>query len=434
MLNHRPRNGHLQCRLIVAAILALLGGPAGAQGDFQGATHLMPFDEDTINYSKATAGGPVARLQQRIDRGEVKLQFDKQRGYLPAVLDALKVPKASQMLVFSKTSFQRERIGPKMPRALFFNDDVYIGFIPGSPLLEISAADPKLGAVFYTVDQSQVEKPRFVRNDQCLECHASAKTMGVPGHLVRSFATDEQGVVDLSSGTSLVNHRTPLADRWGGWYVTGAHGAQTHRGNLIGKAAFEREEKEPNHAGNRKELKGFFDTSMYSSAGSDIVALMVLEHQTHLHNFLTRLNYESTLALQQYGHLNYLKNVLDAFLRYLLFTEEASFAAPIRGSDEFTKGFVDRGPRDQKGRSLREFDLETKLFKYPCSYLIYSDAFDELPEALKAKLYQRLWDILTGKDTNQEWQKIPDEKKQAIREILAETRTGLPNYWKVSKS
>jgi hypothetical protein len=189
----------------------------------------------------------VSRFQERLDKSEAKLVYDERFGYLPSLLDALKVPRSSQMLVFSKTSFQRERISPATPRALFFSDDLYIGFIPGSPMLEVAVADPKLGGVFYTLSQDTALKPKFVRNDQCLECHASAKTMGVPGHLVRSFITDENGVVDLQSGISLVNHRTPLAERWGGWYVTGEHGNQVHRGNLIGQAAFAKQEKEPNY-------------------------------------------------------------------------------------------------------------------------------------------------------------------------------------------
>jgi hypothetical protein len=416
-------------RLLPLLIAALCAGRALAQSDFQGATHLMPFDEDTINYSKAPAGGPIARLQDRIDCGEIKLQFDEKFGYLPAVLKALNVSTTSQTLVFSKTSFQRERISPKTPRALFFNDDVYIGFIPGAPLMEVSAVDTKLGGVFYTLDQQKVEKPRFTRNDQCLECHASAKTMGVPGHLLRSFITDTEGIVDLNSGISLVNHRTPLADRWGGWYVTGQHGSQTHRGNLVGKVAFEREEREPNYLGNQTELSRFFDVGKYPARTSDIVALMVLEHQTHMHNFLTRLHYESTLALQQYGHVNYLKNIIEAFLRYLLFTEETPLTSPIKGSDEFARAFAEQGPKDQKGRSLRELDLRSRVFKYPCSYLIYSDAFDQLPEQLKTRIYERLWAILSGKDTNPDWQKLSSADRQAFREILVATKRGLPDYW-----
>ena len=416
-------------RSAVTAWFCVLMGIA-ARADFQGATHMMPFDEDTIAYSKATADGPVARLQKKIDSGEVTFQFDEQFGYLRSVLRELRTPESSQMLVFSKTSFQRERISPRNPRCLFFADDVYVGFIPGAPVMEISSVDAKLGGVFYTLEQRKVERPKFIRNDQCLECHASAKSMGVPGHLVRSFATDESGVVDLMTGTSQVNHRTPLAERWGGWYVTGKHGRETHRGNLIGATAFERQLKEPNYLGNITDLSPFFEVSHYLKNQSDIVALMVLEHQTHLHNFITRLNYESTLALQQYGHIKYLKGTANAFLRYLLFTEEVPLNSPVSGSPEFVKTFAAQGPRDQQGRSLRDFDLQTRLFKYPCSYLIYSDAFDALPGPMKEHLYTRLHDILAGRETSADFEAIPDKAKQAIREILADTKPELAEFWK----
>ena len=409
--------------------LVLVAAQCGAQTDFQGATHMIPFDEDAIGYGKAVATDVVARLQARLDKDEVKLTYDENAGYLPAVLDALKVPRSSQMLVFSKTSFQRERISPRSPRALFFNDDVYIGFIAGSPLLEVSAADPRLGAVFYTFSQETNARPRFIRNDQCLECHASAKSLGVPGHLLRSFATDEDGVVDPGSGTSLVNHRTPLAERWGGWYVTGKSGGQAHRGNLFGKAAFTKHEQDPK-ASDLEDLKRFLDLGRYPATHSDIVALMVLEHQTHMHNFITRLNYEATMALQTYGHLNYLKNIVEAFLKYLLFTEETPLSGAIQGTSTFSKDFATRGPRDKQGRSLRDFDLRTRLFKYPCSYLIYSEAFDALPEKMKAHLYQRLWDILGSRDANPAFEKLSSADRQAILEILRDTKPGLPGYWK----
>jgi len=418
-------------KAFLASLLTWLAGTTlGLRADFQGSTHIMPFDEDTIAYSKTKASGPVARLQERLDSGEIKLRYDDTYGYLPAVLEALKVPTNSQMLVFSKTSFQRERISPKNPRALYFNDEVYVGYVRGSPLMEASVADPKLGGVFYTLEQTRSDKPRFVRTDQCLECHASAKTMGVPGHLVRSFATDEAGIVDLNSGTSLVNHRTPIEERWGGWYVTGTHGQQTHRGNLIGKAAFDRQEKEPNYLGNVTELARFFDAAGYLTPQSDIAALMVLEHQTHTHNFITRLNYEATLALAQYGHIKYLKNISEAFLKYLLFTEEAPIRSPIHGVSGFSQSFSSQGPRDKQGRSLREMDLQTRLFKYPCSYLIYSPQFDNLPARMKDHLYQRLYDILTGKDTGPDFQNIPAPAKRAMLEILRDTKPGLPGYWK----
>jgi hypothetical protein len=400
------------------------------RADFQGATHLMPFDEGTLAYGKTPDSGPIARLQQRLDAGQVELKPDSRFGYLLPVLEALGIPRSSQTLVFSKTSFQRERIGPSTPRALYFSDDVYLGYVAGSSLLEISAVDPKLGAVFYTLDQNPAAKPKFVRTDQCTECHASAKTMGVPGHLIRSFQTDESGMVDLLTGVDSINHRTPLADRWGGWYVTGTHGSQVHRGNLIGKAEFARQEREPNHSGNLQALNRFFDPSRYAEPSSDIVALMVLEHQSHGHNFITRLAFESKLQLGAYGHVNYLRTASEAFLKYLLYVEETPLTAPLQGRPEFTRAFAAQGPRDGQGRSLRDFDLQTRMFKYPCSYLIYSEAFDALPGPLKEKLYRRLYDILTGVETGEPWDRLTPAVRTAIREILRDTKPGLPEYWR----
>jgi hypothetical protein len=413
--------------LRVAALLACFSTKAS---DFQGATHLVPIDEDSINYSKAQPDSAISKLQKQIDSNELRLEWDQKYGYLPSVLKALHVPVESQMLVFSKTSLQRERISPQNPRALYFNDDIYIGWIPGAPLMEVSVADPKLGGVFYSLEQKPADHPRFKRNDQCLECHASSKSMGVPGHLMRSFATDEDGVVDLSSGTSQVNDRTPFEERWGGWYVTGTHGNQTHRGNLVGKAAFERQEKEPNFAGNCANLANYFSIDKYQSPHSDIVALMVLEHQTHMHNYIARLNYEATLALKTYGHVNYLKSVLEGFVQYMLFAEEAPLTHAVKGTSDFQQEFASQGPKDCKGRSLRDFDLKTRLFAYPCSFLIYSESFDALPKPIKEKLYARLFDILSGKDQSETYQRLSPEIRRAIFEILRDTKRDLPANWK----
>jgi hypothetical protein len=410
--------------------LIILIAAAARADDFQGSTHITPFHEDTINYSKTEADGPIPRLQKRLEKGEVKLPFDPEHGFLTALLRELKVDTNSQMLVFSKTSFQRDRISPTKPRALYFNDEVYIGYIHGSPMLEITSLDPKLGAVFYTVEQQRGSIPKFTRTDQCLECHASTKSLGVPGHLIRSFACDDNGTVDLTRGTSLVTHRTPLLERWGGWYVTGSAGGEPHRGNLIGYDAYDRLEKTGKGSGDISDLSEFFTVEEYPAASSDIVALMVLEHQSHMHNYITRLNYEARIALQQFGHLNYLKSKVDAFLRYMLFTDEITLARPVTGNTQFSKNFAARGPSDKQGRSLRDFDLQTRLFKYPCSYLIYSEPFDSLPPQLKEVLYKRLWDILNGNDTKADFKKIPAEKRTAIREILTQTKSNLPSYWK----
>ncbi|MFM7816853.1 MAG: hypothetical protein ACKPGI_07780 [Verrucomicrobiota bacterium] len=421
--------------LAVTVLWALALLPVPVRGaDFQGSTHLVPFEEDNIQYGKTVATGPIQKLQERLEAGQATLEWDERFGYLRSILGALKVPEASQMLVFSKTSFQRDHISPANPRAIYFNEDVYVGYVPGSPVLEFSMADPKLGGVFYTVDNRRTNRVRFVRTDNCLECHAGAKTMGVPGHLIRSFATDENGVQDLLSGGEVITHRTPLAERWGGWFVTGQHGSQTHRGNLVGSGDHARQLKEPNFVGNKTTLTDIpspFDVGRYPNGTSDIVALMVMEHQAHLHNFLTRLQYEATIQLKAYGHCNYIKSPLEAFLRYLLFTEETPLTAPVSGSPELLGAFQNEGVRDSKGRSLREFDLKQRMFRYPCSYLIHSEAFRALPVELKSRIYHRLWAILTCEDESPEWASLSRADRRAVLEILTETIPDLPAYWKL---
>ncbi len=406
------------------ALIGLCAIPVRA--DFQGSTHMTEFEGDLIGYSKTSDTGPIARLQQRIDQGQIKLEHHPAYGYLLSILDELKAPRSSQMLVFSKTSFQRERISPDHPRAIYFGDDVYVGFIPGAPIIEITSVDPQLGAVFYTLEQTKTGKPRFVRTDQCLECHASSKTMGVPGHVVRSFQTDASGQVDLTTGVSQVNHRTPFNERWGGWYVTGTHGDQTHRGNKVGEST--------NSSGNVTNLCGFFKTQPYPAGDSDIVALMILEHQTHMHNFITRLNYGARESLSKYGHVKYMTSAIEAFLKYLLFTEEAALAAPIEGTASFARDFSAKGQRDKQGRSLRDLDLKTRLFKYPCSYLIYSEAFDALPGPLKDRIYAGLGRILAGEDESEDFQAIPSETRRAIREILIDTKPEVRAPWQTASN
>jgi hypothetical protein len=199
---------------------------------------------------------------------------------------------------------------------------------------------------------------------------------------------------------------------------------------LIGKGAFAKHEREPGFGGNVTTLDHFFDIKPYPLPTSDIVALMILEHQTHMHNFIARLHYESTLALQQYGHVRYLKNVTESFVRYLLFAEEAPLSAPVKGVSHFAEEFAAEGPRDKRGRSLRELDLNTRLLKYPCSYLIYSEAFAALPAEIKEKVYARVFEVLSGKDTSDVYQKLSPAARRAILEILADTMGDLPADWK----
>ena len=426
-------------RLLAAC--AFLAFPAAVRADDD-------FERAPIHYSKAKPDNPITRLQAQIDAGKVQLPFDTERGYLPALLKALQLPESSQVLVFSKTSLQRSRISPKSPRALYFNDEMYVGFCQAGQVLEISAVDPKLGTVFYTLDQQQADRPKFTRQtDACMLCHASSQTKNVPGHILRSVYPDGGGEAILTLGTLRVDQTTPIDRRWGGWYVTGKHGKLTHRGNLIVKNRNDRASITNNPEGqNITSLKNFFDTSAYLTPHSDIVALMVLEHQLEAHNLLARASIQTRLAMHDQALLNKelgrapdyqsettdrrIKSVGDPLVRYLLFSGEATLTDKIEGTSTFAADFVKHGPRDSKGRSLREFDLERRLFKYPCSYLIYSESFEQLPTAMKEYVYQQMHDVLMDRHYGGGFGHLNAADRQTILEILRDTKKDLPDYWR----
>jgi len=405
------------------------------------------FERDPINYSAATPRNAVQRFQERLAKGTAKLDFEPEHGYLRSLLRELDVPESSQVLVFSKTSLQRERISPETPRAIYFNDDVMVGCCVGGPVMEISTADDAIGTVFYTLDQTPDEKPLPQRQtESCLICHSSSANQGFPGHLVRSLYVDRQGDPLLSKGSFRTDHTSPLAERWGGWYVTGTSGRQKHLGNMIRRSP--RTPKKPDHAAgvNVIDLKDWFATTRYLTPHSDIVALMVLEHQAGMLNRLARAGMETRMALHYQHEINKalgqpadersestwsrIRSVSDAVVEYMLFREEARLTDRIEGTSSFASDFATRGPRDTKGRSLRDFDLNTRLFRYPCSYLIYSRSFDSLPDEVKGLIYRRLWEILTSGGTGKDDPQLATEDRQAILEILRETKRDLPDYWK----
>lgn len=421
----------MNVKLLIAVLLAGPAGMAGglAQSDFQGALHPVPIYEEPIAYDQTPRTGPVAQLMQRVKSGKAKLEYNSDWGWLPALLRELKVSPSSQMLVFSKTSLQRNLISPQNPRALYFNDDVYLGWIPGSPIMEVSEVDPVNGAVFYELDMTNKDRPNFRQNSQCLNCHQSARSMGVPGHVVRSVGTDLVGEPSLLDAATEVNHRTPLSERWAGWFVTGDTGKQPHRGNRIGATELGTKPDDPEHRGNRASLAEFVNVNGYLRSGSDVVALMVHDHQTHMHNFITRLNFETRIMMHRYGHIRYLRHQVDGFLRYLLFVDEAPLTGEVKGGSGFAGWFAGQGPFDQEKRSLRQLDLKRRLFKYPCSFLIYSKSFDAIPDVMRLHVLQRLHDILTGKDKSEPFMNISPRAKADIFEILVATKKNLPGYW-----
>ena len=407
---------------IVAAVFLM---PILAAGALQSP---YDFEHGTIAYTTSVASDAVAKLQARIDSGETKLQFDPQHGYLPALLSELRIPRTSQSLVFSKTSLQLFLISPETPRAIYFSDDLYVGAVQASPILEIAAMDPKLGAVFYTLPQKEEAKPQFQREFlACLLCHDTPVTNEVPGLMTLSVLTDRSGNAIPSAGTAPMSDRTPFKERFGGWYVTGTHGAQRMWGNLtvpvtketIGDAKnyLKRLNLEP--GANVTSLSSRFDTKPYLTPHSDIAAQLVMTHQTRIHNLLTRTRYDVAAAGSNQERI---RQAVEPLVRGMLFVWEAGYDGPVAGTTTFAEDFAKLGPHDSKGRSLRELDLNKRLLRYPLSYLVYSEQFDSLQAPAREQFFRRVREILTGVDTSKDFANLSDADRQAILEILTDTK------------
>lgn len=405
------------------------------------------FERKPILYSTTKPTDPVQQLADKLSSGTETLEWNDEHGYLDAILAKLRIPVSSQSLVFSKTSLQVSRITPQTPRAVYFNDEIYIGWVQNGSVIEISAADPKLGATFYSIQQEKSDPPVLRREtSRCLQCHGSTHTRGRPGHIVRSVFPNETGMPEYAMGTNLINHQSDFHDRFGGWYVTGKHGKLRHRGNAwlpeSALSQFHRNQRDQpdldtESGANATDLKPYLKTSPYLSSHSDIVALMVMQHQTYMHNIITEASYAGQQAAYDMKVINKVferepgfesdstrrryDSAAEKIVQCLLFCGEEELTSPIEGSSDFASEFQARGPFDSKGRSLRQFDLETRMFKYPCSFLVYSENFRQLPGEVLSRVRTRLSEVLSEQETAQEFAHLSLKDRLAIKEILQET-------------
>ncbi len=423
-------------RCVLAALLALAAWqPAVAQVAVKNQGYI-PYGGAPIYYRSENITDAVTRLQRQLDAGKAALEHDGgDHGYLRSVLRLLDIPPSSQTLVFSKTSFQYPKISPRHPRALYFNDDIYVGVVHEGKEIEVISFDEQQGAIFFILHEQKADKPRFERAElDCTQCHIAAGTRGVPGVLLRSVRTSATGTPVPGARAHITDQESPLHERWGGWYATGALADRT-MANAVAP---------PDAGAGPAPLTALaerFDPAAFLAPTSDEVALMVLGHQTQMHNLITLTNYRTRIALHQHGSNTDLPANLRAqyerpaeqLLRYLLFSRETRLpdldAAQVIAASAFAREFAARGPFDSHGRSLREFDLKTRLFRYPCSYLIYSDAFEGLPEPSRGYVYRRLLEVLSGQDQGPEFAALSSQDRRAILEILLQTKNGLPPEW-----
>ena len=425
---------------IVAAAAMLAGLSMVAVVAQRGTPFRASRDHPAILYSSGPVSNAISRLNGQIQGGAVTLRFDDVGGYLRSVLDALDIPVESQVMVFSKTSFQADFITPQNPRAIYFADEVAVAWVRGRNVLEVAAQDRQQGTVFYTLPQTPAGVPQFTRNDQCLACHLSWNTLGVPGLQVLTTFPMSADPNAYAAGFAS-DHRSRVADRWGGWHVTGRHKQFVHMGNV---PVTDVDDPDATIGQTRSELVSLdaqLDLHGYPSPYSDIAALMVLEHQAHMANLITRVGWEARRIVYRNettvaaggtvvddGALTMREAAIE-LVDYLLFVDEAPLPVRIESSSGFAERFVGRGPHDGQGRSLRELDLHERLLRYSCSYMIYTEMFDALPPIAKDAIYQRLWRVLSGADQNEIYSRLLLADRRAIVEILRETKPDLPVYF-----
>lgn len=424
----RPRwTGRRRAALVVALAMAgpVLAGHA-LQRDSKGMWVGLLDEHPAIEYATRPPRDRIADLNRALEAGQASLTYEPQTGYLRSVLRALQVPVESQLLVLSRTGVQRLLTSPANPRALYYNDAVAVGYIRGSPFLELVAHDPEQGAVFYTINQRATPKPAFSRQTACVTCHVAATTLEVPGFMTRSLRTAADGSLKLRLGSYHVDHRTPMAQRWGGWFVTGRHGRMPHLGNVVVNAADAPVSLVPGGPLNARTLDGAVDLTDYPSRHSDVVALAVFDHQTRALNLLTRLAWEARVAAHEGTPVDspIVRGLVTDLVDYLLFVDEAPLDGGLRGDSGFAEWFSAQGVRDAQGRSLHQLDLETRLLRYPCSYTIYSPAFDALPLPVKDAVYRRLHEVLSGADAAPKYARRSVAERRVVLEILRETKPG----------
>ena len=417
-------------------------GPLATRASAQ---QVEPFEEPPINYSATPTNDRATAISAKFQSRAMEIRSMPAKKRLQWLLAELGVPVESQIFVFSKTSLQRELINPEAPRVLYFSDEAYIGWSP-TGAFEVAVFDAKLGATFYVFEpHATKEEPLLARSGDCLLCHSRHEH--TPSLRTRSVFPDANGEPLSGSGSSNIAPSTPLAERWGGWYVTGTKAPFEHRGNLTGKKIDDFEGPAAQPTRNLLSLEGVVDTRRYLLKTSDVVPLLMHDHQVHVHNVLSKANQDARIALHRWPAMREIlglpkdappqgsclvvfdsqaEKVLDA----LLCRDEAAWpAGGIQGDGVFAPAYAKTRKPDAKGRSLRDLDLQTRLFRYRCSPLIYSESFATLPKELHDIILLRLSSGLRAFPPSPSFGHLPDDERAAIHEILSATLPNLPVGW-----
>lgn len=432
-----------------ASLSSLLCALALASGSLSAQVSFNDYDQPPHNYYDGEPQDPASVLKRQIASGEKQPDLSSQIDYFRWLIQELSVPAESQTVVFSKTGLQRKVVSPHNSRALYFNDQTFITFIPGG-MTEIASYDPLRGPIFYILEGSETSPPapavRFNKRESCLVgCHAGSATNYLPGLLARSLYVDAMGnpmnvdaagiVVNAISLHENMAHTMPIKERWGGWFVTGSPANADHIGNILFQVRGGPPSPAPALAAQEKLLP--------HGSSSDVLPLLVQDHQIGLLNQLyevfyrwrTRLHLDNEkrkaagqpeLAQLDAAGVEYLGEHLEKLAGLFLFSGEAPLpAGGIKGDPAFITAFSRGKKTDGQGRSLRDLELKSHLLRHRCSHMIHSPQFEGMPAAFRSLVLGRICEVLKSPATTAGYEHLQEAERQAIHEILLAT---IPQY------
>ncbi len=399
------------------------------------------FDVAPHSYYERTGTDSFSKLLTRKEKGDYDFGTETGLPLLRRMLQELNIPVSSQVLVYSQTSLQRKLVRPENPRAMYFDENIYLAVMAGGKL-EVNSFDPEAGGIFYFEDPPEAPGDRvdFERPKSCLGCHGGSATNFLPGPLARSnFVSDTGRRLGGVRSHERISHRIPFHERWGGYYVTGAPPTLEHMGNAFATREGGEVTVDLKARASLETLEGLFDPSLVLRGDSNIVPLMLFDHQIEAHNLLVEMRYRERIsqfrAAENEGvipsrTLVKTEAFADKLVRYLLFADEVSLAGHvITPSQDYLRDFSRNRKVNAEGESLKDFDLKSRLFKNRLSYMIYSEAFEGAPESMKNRIYSRLWTILSPAEPVEGYDYFEEGERARILSILTATKTDLPADW-----
>ena len=397
---------YLLCILVISILL---------NAGFSTNVTLPKFHESPHDYWNAKRKDPFTKIIPLLHNGQIKLDHSSELNFLKSLLKELNIPESSQLQLFSTTSLQLGLINPSNPRSLYFNESIYIGYIPGGKI-EVISIDPEHGAVFYIFKVPSKKQPLTITpTKRCMNCHADRELSGIPGLIIKSVLPGVNGGSLDSYRTGQPGHDVPYKDRFGGWYITDLLDPADHS-NVLGFYKNGTIEKKNVLALQKKS------THLFPNSNSEVLTHLIFDHQAGFVNRAIKSNYLLRLTqlpdnLDEH-QLNFKKSISD-LVKYSLFDKEPNLSLKINQNSHFKTDFLITPHKLKTGESLRELDLKTRLFKYRCSFMLFSDFFKNNPPEIKKVVYKEIkQNLLSETPILNPENSFPENEKEIILQLL----------------